>query len=41
MGHIHDKNRKKPTDNEMQAAFQAFKQDFYQANSKNGPSQGD
>jgi hypothetical protein len=32
MGHINDKNRKRPTDDEMQAAFQAFKQDFYQAN---------
>jgi hypothetical protein len=32
MGHINDKNRKKPTDDKMQAAFQSFKQDFYQAN---------
>ncbi len=31
MGHINDKNRKRPTDDE-QAAFQAFKQDFHHAN---------
>jgi hypothetical protein len=32
MSHINDIHRRKPTDDEMQTAFQAFKQDFHQVN---------
>jgi hypothetical protein len=32
MSHINDIHRRKPTDDEMQTAFQAFKQDFHQIN---------